>query len=75
MCFLQLSLPLICLCLQLFYRALLVNAVKQLSAIYDEKKSEFWMIGGRVSKSLIALFFFKQIFFFLLQKTRNPVYN
>lgn len=63
MCFPQLSLPLICLYLQLFYEALLVNAVKQLSAIYDERKLEFWMIRGRVSKSLFALFFFKQIFF------------
>lgn len=48
--------------------------VKQLSAIYDERKLEFSMIRGMVLNTLVVLLFFKQIFF-LFQKTRNRIYN
>lgn len=63
----------VCICSDFMEHYWLI-AVKQLSAIYDERKLEFWMIRGRVLNSVVVLFFFKKIFF-LFQKTRNRIYN
>lgn len=48
----------VCICSD-FMEHYWLMPVKLLSAIYAKRKSEFWMIRGRVSNSFIVLFFFK----------------